>query len=298
MQSRRQFIVETLVTLAGVCASVAPSRATQLSAFQGGEVFQRILRKSIAGNWRDLPIGELMGKIATELEGTPYVANTLELSSDKEFCSVNLCALDCVTFFETTLAYARVLKKHKNNITSSDLLSEVSFVRYRGGKLGDYTSRLHYTTDWLADNERKHVVKILSDLAGSQPFPQKVSIMSSHPETSRQLTAHPELVAKIRQQEGAINARSLIYVPTEKIASIESSLHTGDIVAICTNVPGLDVTHTGMIFCTADGARHFMDATSRKDKLKVMIEPEPLTQALSRSKHTIGAMFARPLEPV
>jgi hypothetical protein len=69
-------------------------------------------------------------------------------------------------------------------------------------------------------------------------------------------------------------------------------------VGICTNEPGLDISHTGLIVCTADGVRHFMDATSRKSLMKVMIEPEPLTQALSRSKHSTGAMFARPLEPV
>jgi hypothetical protein len=153
-------------------------------------------------------------------------------------------------------------------------------------------------SDWLADNQKKHVVKILSDLPGSEPFTQKVSLMSSHPETSKQLNAHPNLVAKIRNQEAAINKRSLMYVPTDKIASIESSLQIGDIVAICTDLPGLDVTHTGLIYCTEDGARHFVDATSRKDKKKVMVESEPLSQALSRSKHTIGAMFARPLEPV
>ncbi len=37
------------------------------------EVFKRILAKADEGKWKELPIGELMGKIANQLVGTPYV---------------------------------------------------------------------------------------------------------------------------------------------------------------------------------------------------------------------------------
>jgi len=294
MLSRRQFVFNIVATLTGASALDCRVGASELIVFQGEDVFNRIVAKSIAGGWNKLPIGDLIGKVATELEGTPYKANTLELSPDKESCSVNLTALDCVTFFETSLAIARILKKGKH--TRADLLSEVGFTRYRGGKPGDYTTRLHYMIDWLADNERKHVVEPLSQLPGEAPFMQKVGMMSEHPEASTQLSAHPSLIAKIKDQENAINKRSMKFVPTEKIAAAEPFLKTGDIVAICTNQPGLDIAHTGLIFCI-DGVPHFMDASSRKSKMMVNIEPESLTQALSRSKNATGAMFARPLEP-
>ena len=85
--------------------------------------------------------------------------------------------------------------------------------RYRGGKMGDFTTRLHYTTDWFVDNEAKGVVKILTPkLPGAQPFTQKVGIMSQHPENYRQLAAHPELIPNIRLAEDKINAPSLKFL--------------------------------------------------------------------------------------
>jgi hypothetical protein len=295
MPSRRQFLLFTLASLSVPFEPILGASVSGQDVFKGEDVFSRIVTRSNAGNWSTLPIGELMGKIAKELEGTPYKANTLELSPDSETCSINLTALDCVTFFETTLAFARMLKEGKR--TPTDLRAEVSFIRYRNGKPGDYTTRLHYMTDWLADNEAKHVVQLLRQLPGETTFKQKVGLMSAHPETSIQLTAHPGLIATIKHQEEAINKRSMKFVPIDKVASVASFLKTGDVVAICTSLTGLDVAHTGLIVCDQDGVPHFMDATSRKGKMRVSIESEPLTQALSHSKNTIGAMFARPLEP-
>lgn len=265
----------------------------QQTVFKGDTMFTRILAQATANKWKALPIGDLMGMIATQLSGVPYVANTLELSP--EVCSVNLTGLDCVTFFETTLAFARMLKK--GGKTPADLIKEVSYTRYRGGVVGDYSSRLHYTSDWLIDNQNKHVVKLLSDLPGAEPFTQKVALMSSHPQSYRQLTDNPKLVAKIKQQEETINSRTLKFIPLNKISTIEPLLQTGDIVGICTNITGLDISHTGLVVRTTDGIAHFMDASSAKDKMKVTLEPGPIGAHLSKSKSTEGAMFARPLEP-
>ena len=51
-------------------------------------------------------------------------------------CSVDLRGLDCVTFFELALAFARILKHGER--TPDALLAEVTFLRYRGGQLTDY----------------------------------------------------------------------------------------------------------------------------------------------------------------
>jgi hypothetical protein len=263
--------------------------------FQGEAIFDRIVAKARLNHWNKLAIGDLMGKIAEELAGTPYVANTLELSTDREFCSVNFKGLDCVTFFETTLDFARILKKDLHSPT--DLVKEVQFTRYRAGVVGDYTSRLHYTTDWFVDNQRKKVIQLLDNLPEVMPFTQKVSVMSDHPDSSIQLKAHPELVPIIKRQEAAINNLALKYVPMEKIADIEHLLNTGDIVGVCSNAAGIDITHTGLIYCDQQGVRHFMDASSKKSAMQVQIENGPISKTLNWSKNLTGAMFARPLEP-
>ncbi|HEY9759117.1 MAG TPA: N-acetylmuramoyl-L-alanine amidase-like domain-containing protein [Oculatellaceae cyanobacterium] len=293
MQSRRTFLMAMVSAMALDPREILA--ATKPNNFVGEAVFDRIVNKAVSEGWTKLPIGELMGKIALELKGTPYVANTLEISLDKEICSVNLNGLDCVTFFETTLDLARMLKKGKK--TPKALLAEVAYTRYRGGRVGDYTSRLHYTTDWFYDNDKKRVVKLLSDLPGSQVFEQKVGYMSAHPDKYRQLSTHTEFVPSLKQQEDLINSRSLKYVPMSKLADVEPLLQTGDIVGVATSATGFDIAHTGLIFKDTEGVAHFMDASSGKAKMQVTIEPGPISKSLTWSKSLIGAMFARPLEP-
>src|SRR4051812_43849754 len=198
MVSRRSFLGYSMLGTFGLLSASAVGRAIGATAsekiepFKGTEIFDRILKKSLAEKWETLPIGQTMGHVAKELEGTPYVGFTLELSKNAEVCSVNLTGLDCVTFFEDTLDFSRMLKK--GGRTPEEMLKEVAFTRYRGGVVGDFTTRLHYTTDWYVDNEKKKVIRILApELPGNAPFTQKVGIMSQKPANYRQLAAHPEL---------------------------------------------------------------------------------------------------------
>ena len=66
-------------------------------------MFTRIVNKASAENWKSLPIGELIGKIAMELKGTPYVGFTLELLQGRGVLRRQPKGLDCVTFFEDSL---------------------------------------------------------------------------------------------------------------------------------------------------------------------------------------------------
>ena len=297
---RRQFLQYTALGTLGLLgfSAIAAKRIAAvpqgLRHFEGEDIFKRIVDKAAAEKWTKLPIGELMGKIARELEGTPYVGFTLETSLDKESCVVNLKGLDCVTFFEDTLCMARMLKRGKRK--PEDLLAEIQFTRYRGGKMGDFTTRLHYTTDWMVDNEKKGVVKILAPtLPGAEPFIQKVGIMSEKPASYRQLKAHPELIPAIKRYEEEINAYQLKFIPLDKIEAVEPYLQTGDIIGVATREPGIDIAHTGLCIKDEQGMVHFMDASSMKKFHKVTFEVQ-LNKALHWSEKLTGAMFARPLE--
>jgi len=282
--------------LLGAPSWAKPSRwlQEQFSHFEGQDVLARIVSKSNANDWISLPIGELIGKIALELRDTPYVGYTLELSKDLEYCIVNLHGLDCVTFFEDALDIARMIKKGKSS--PDDLLAEIRYTRYRRGFMGGFETRLHYTTDWFFDNEAKGVVKVLtSDLPGAQPFTQKVGIMSKHPENYRQLASHPNLVQDIQLSEDAINARTMKYLPMDKIEAAEALLKTGDIVGVTTTAEGIDIAHTGLCLKDDDGVLHFMDASSSRTRMRVAIEPE-ISKCLNWSPALTGIMIARPLE--
>ena len=297
--TRRDFLLGSALGTIGLLASSALATARDLAEgqfqrFDGQEIFTRIINKAAANKWSSLPIGELVGKVAMELEGIPYVGFTLELSKDAEYCIVNLKGLDCVTFFEDSLCMARMLKRGKSSPEA--LMEEVQLTRYRGGKMGDFTTRLHYTTDWFVDNEAKGVVKILTpELPGAQPFTQKVGIMSQHPENYRQLAAHPDLVPAIRLTEEQINARSLKYLPMEKLEAAEHLLQTGDIVGVCTTETGIDIAHTGLCIKDEHGIIHFMDASSSRRNMKVTLEPQ-ISKCLNWSSKLTGVMIARPLE--
>ncbi len=299
--SRRQFLGSSVACTFGLLTASAfrgawgASVSQAIEPFKGQAVFDRILAKALSEKWDKLPIGQTMGHVALELQGTPYVAFTLELSKDQEVCAVNLTGLDCVTFFEDTLDFSRMLKK--GGRTPADLMKEVTFTRYRDGKLGDFTSRLHYTTDWFYDNQKKGVVKLIDDdLPGAEVFTQKVGFMSENPRNYRQLKAHAEMVPTIARFEDQINARQMKYVPLAKLKGAEPMLQTGDIVGITTTEKGIDIAHTGLVFVDESGKRHFMDASSSRSKMKVTLEKGPLSEDLDYGKNT-GAMFARPLEP-
>ena len=160
--------------LCGLVCALLPS-PTQ---FTGEEIFARVMSKAKLNGWAKMPIGELVGKVGTELLGTPYVGFTLEGNVDVEVCTVNLSGLDCVTFFESSLGFARIITKGLS--TTQALRDEVRFTRYRGGKLTDYTSRLHYTLDWMFDNQEKGVVVPVTDfLPEAKPFESGDAIAES-----------------------------------------------------------------------------------------------------------------------
>ena len=189
--------------------------------------------------------------------------------------------------FSKTRSILCMLKK--GGRTPEAMLAEVTYTRYRGGVLGDFTSRLHYTTDWFYDNQQKKVIHMLAPyFPGAVPFTQKVSVMSDHAKQYRQLAAHPELVPKIKHFEDQINARHLMYIPLDKLEAIESKLQTGDIVAVCANEPGTDIPHTGLVYVDDSGVPHFMDASSMKRSMKVTLEPEPIHRAFYWSKQLTG----------
>ncbi|HEY3779781.1 MAG TPA: N-acetylmuramoyl-L-alanine amidase-like domain-containing protein [Fimbriimonadaceae bacterium] len=297
MLTRRELIKSSaLLVAASPVLSLAKLLQAPRSSFIGDDVFQRLIAKAQQNGWDKLPIGELIGKIGTELLGTPYVGHTLELDANAEICAINLAGLDCVTFFESSLDLARILKQ--GHPTKQAFIDAVRFTRYRGGVQGDYTTRLHYTSDWMWDNVKKGTVaNITPSLPGAAPFTQKVGFMTEKPEDYLQLKANPAFVPKIKVYEDIINARSMSYLPVDKIADAESLLQTGDIIGITTTEDGIDMSHTGLLYRTSDDVIHFMDASSRRVNMKVTLETPRLSESMRMSKRNTGIMVVRPLEP-
>ncbi len=262
--------------------------------FTGTKRFDQLLKIAQKENWKLLPIGQAMGAIGLALRGTPYVGSTLELYDDREVCSINLLGLDCVTFYENALAFARMLKTGRVN--QEAMLEQISFMRYRKGKLTDYLSRLHYTSDWFYDNEQKSVVKVITKiLPGAERFDKHINFMSTHPQSYRQLRANSAFVSMIAGSEEEINERETYYLPKTKVEAAAPFLQTGDILGITTSIDGLDCSHTGLCYRDETGKLRLLHASSSKKEVVLDIELSLFLK--NGAKHT-GVIVARPLEIV
>ena len=140
--------------------------------------FAKIVKKAEKENWNNLPFGDIVVKVGTELIGVPYVGGTLD--NDKvESCTIELNKFDCVTFFEVSLAIADVLTT-EDNPKFNDLYDRIEYTRYRDGVIDGYESRLHYTSDWILDNIEKGVVEDITEDLNGVPLKLKVYFMSKN----------------------------------------------------------------------------------------------------------------------
>jgi hypothetical protein len=253
-------------------------------------IYDHLISYAKSSGFNKMPIGECMGKIGSLLIGTPYVGGTLEGIPEK--CRVDLTGMDCVTFFENVLCISRALKLGTDSF--ADLQKQITYTRYRDGKLGDYMSRLHYTADWIRDNEKKGVIKDITRELGGIPFPVKVGFMSANPAFYAPLAADSTLIPRAAQIEQAVNQAQHYYIPKDKVKDIEPMLQTGDIVAIATNKEGLDYAHTGLIQRNEKGRALLLHASLTKKRVYL---DKRISMYLSTVPAHTGITVLRPLEP-
>jgi hypothetical protein len=264
--------------------------AAQNKESESKEIFNKIIKLARKESCTSFPIGELMGKIGLLFLDTEYVAGTLE-GEGQEICRIDLTGLDCVTFFENVLCISRTLKKDKTSF--ADFKDEIIYTRYREGILTDYTSRLHYTSDWIYDNEKKKVVRNITKELGGEEFPFKVSFMSKNPHYYQALMEFPEFIETIINLEKEINKRQHWYIPESKLREAQKHIQTGDIIAWATDKEGLDYGHTGLAYRDKRGKLRFLHAS--QSKKKVFLDKGFYEYAQTIKTH-IGITVARPLE--
>lgn len=225
--------------------------------------------------------------------GVPYVGHTLE-EGDREHLIINTRELDCTTFVENVLAL--YLCYHAQATSFRSFCNQLRNIRYRGGKLTDYTSRLHYFTWWGEDNEQMGLVKAVD--TGKFPFTatQRLNInyMTTHPTLYKHLKANPQFVKVIASQEQASNGRIYRYIPKSLLGRSEQELrciHTGDIVSLITKKAGLDTSHVG-IAVWQNGKLHLMHASS--NYMKVVLDTMTFYDYGQRHTSMLGIRVYRP----
>ena len=264
--------------------------------FKGGDKFQRLVDQAQRENWAALPLGERTARVGKALLGTPYVNYTLEIHDRIESPSVNFQGLDCWTFYEVSLAFARMLRQKESGYTPHDLLAIVELERYRGGRCdGRYLSRMHFLEEVFADNEARGLsVNPTRDL-GPEPLQREIREMTSAWKSYRYLRSNPSLLPEMARIQEKVSALPVEHIPKHRVASIEKFIQTGDIIAITCRSRCAYTSHVGIAVRKPNGA-YFMHATSSRDKGRKVVLDARISDYLKRSDEHFGIVIYRPLE--
>lgn len=215
--------------------------------------------------------------------GTPYKGGTLD-SGRNETLIVRTDSLDCTTYVETVLAL--YLSSFKDNPGYDDFSESLRYIRYRGGVIDGYASRLHYFSDWASDNEKKGILREVTQEGEHDVRLCSLNYMTTHSNLYRQLKDNDSLVSEISKVEKSWIDYKMPYIPKNVLNSSkdDSPVEDGDILALTTNISGLDVLHLGFALWI-DGRLHLLHASSLHGK--VIIDTSTIFDYLkNRNKHT------------
>jgi len=251
-------------------------------------VFRGFLDYAIKEKITEKETGYRIISIAQFFLEKPYVASTLE-TDGPEHLQVNLREFDCTTFVETVLALHNVLKETNPDFDTYKRM--LTSIRYRNGIIIGYPSRLHYTTDWLLDNQRKGFITLVQPSCSSDTLNLNLNFMSTHPSYYPALKNNPANIEEMSKIEASLSQQTLHYIPKEDLTGKSPDIHNGDMIAITTSIKGLDFSHLGFAFCNHDTINLLHASSSSK---KVIISIQSLKEYLSAiDKHT-GIVIARP----
>ncbi len=220
----------------------------------------------------------------------PYVAGTLD-GNDEERLVVRTDALDCTTFVETVLAFCIADKRGERDFKG--FKKALTDVRYRDGILNGYTSRLHYFSDWIRNNEQMGFVKeCTSETACAQPKELWLDFMTTHVDSYLPMKKDASLVEEMAAQEKNWQGTVVSYIPKEKLdlSSDELKIKDGDVLALVTNIKGLDIVHVGFAFWR-EGKLHLLHASSSAKK--VIEDPKTQYESSKNTKAHIGLRAIR-----
>jgi len=183
------------------------------------------------------PAGQAMVEQATRWLGRPYAAGALDRLPSEQL-QINLTAFDCLLLVEQLLALA-------HSRSSDGLVEQVRLLRYDGGDVS-FCRRHHYFSRWaMAAATRGLVQDITPELPGAVTRERSLRFMGRHGHLYRPMAQarHRACILTLERQLQV----SQTYVPTERLGAVTPLLQNGDIFALVTAVPDLDVTHTGLI---------------------------------------------------
>jgi hypothetical protein len=211
--------------------------------------------------------------------GTPYKLYVLGEGPNSDYDKdplIDLTQADCVTFVEQTLALAI-----SNNY--DDLLPTLLKIRYKNSEVHLKTRNHFIFADWLPNNS--WIVEDVTKEIGGNLCKPLTRISNRH-----------WLLRKMGCQDtsNVIEATTVTfnYVPKQNLNKVLDKIHSGDIAALISGDPDIDVFHMGFIIKKNNGEIVFRNA--QKWAKQVMDEPiETQIQRQLKFKNRVGMAFFR-----
>lgn len=278
-----------LAACAGARGAADPDRA-RLTAWSDA------LRAEDLGR-PEAPFGRAAIRVGELAAGSPYEPATLEgylraggSPSGTEPLTLSLTRFDCVTLVEACLAVARVASADGPPAWEG-FGREVERMRYRGGERRGYASRLHYFSEWIADGERRGLVKDLGAELGGVQDARPLRFMSEHRESYPAL-AEDGVFRAIGAVERRLDGNPRQVVPAARIPEIAGRIETGDVLAFATEIPGLDVTHAAFAYRDARDVLRVLHAPLSGGAVEVTRATLP--EYVAAIRRATGVLIARP----
>lgn len=213
--------------------------------------------------------GERIAFISEKFLDTAYQENTLigDLHRPEELV-IDLSRLDCFTFLD----YVEAMRLSGS---FSDFQENLKQVRYRGGLIS-YRTRNHFFTDWT--EYRSAFVRNVTKETGQGMTKQMQKRLNLKDDGTRFLNGIEPV------------HRTIAYVPTGNIdETVLHRLSTGDYAGIYSDLPGLDVSHVGIIIRA--GASLFLRHASSSSDLRKIVDQD----LMQYMKDKPGLSILRPI---
>ena len=247
---------------------------------------------------RDVLPGRPIVRVGELAVGTPYEAYTLEAylkaggsPPRTESLTLSLTRFDCVSLVEACIAVSRVAAADSAP-TWERFGAETERLRYRGGERRGYTSRLHYFSEWIRDNERRGGMRDLGRELGGVADTRPLRFMGTHRESYPAL-ADDAVFAAIRAHERSLDDQPRWVIPTTRIPAISDRIRTGDVLAFATSIEGLDVTHSAFAYRDPAGVLRVLHAPLSGGAVEVTRSTVP--EYVAAIRRSTGILVARPL---
>jgi hypothetical protein len=246
---------------------------------------------------RTVPLGLATARIGQLAVGTPYEAHLLDAYLRRgdgpitEPLTLSLTRFDCTSFVESCVAVARAARAG-GTPSWKGFGREVERMRYRNGLRGDYTTRLHYFSEWVADGDKRCLLRDMGLALGGVEDHRPLRFMTEQRDSYAAL-ADDRVFKSMKEMEKRLDRLSRRVIPTARIASVEDRIQNGDILGFATSTPGLDVTHCAIAVRDSRGTLRAAHAPLSGGGVEV--SKLPLAEYVADIRGAMGIMVARPI---